>query len=133
MPKKPRFKNNYLLVVEPGKAPRVENLEGTLESLQKAVGGYIEAVYPYDDPVAIIVNEEGKLNGLPMNRALRDEDGDVYDIICGTFLVAGLADEDFCSLSPELLVKYALRFAHTETFHIMDDGRIKVYKMGVNV
>ena len=129
----PRYRNNLVLVVEPGKAPRAVNLKGDLKSLQDAVGGYIEAIYPYDDPVAVIVNEEGKLNGLPMNRALRDEDGDVYDIICGTFLVAGLADEDFCSLSPELLVKYALRFAHAETFHVMTDGRIKVYKMGVNV
>lgn len=129
----PRYRNNLVLVVEPGKAPRAVNLKGDLKSLQDAVGGYIEAVYPYDDPVAIIVNEEGKLNGLPMNRALRDEDGDVYDVICGTFIVAGLTDEDFGSLSPELLVKYALRFAHTETFHIMADGRIKVYKMGVNV
>ena len=37
--------------------------------------GYIEAIYPYDDPVALICGEEAKLEGKPLNRALRDEDG----------------------------------------------------------
>ena len=129
----PRYKHNLMLMVEPGKAPRAVTIKGNLQSLQEAVGGYIEAVYPFDDPVAVIVNEEGKLNGLPMNRALRDEDGDIYDIIHGTFLVAGLAEDDFGSLSPELLVKYALRFAHTESFRILPNGAISVYKMGVDV
>ncbi len=40
------------------------------ETLQAAVGGDIQAVYPYEDPVALICNEEGKLMGLPLNRAL---------------------------------------------------------------
>ena len=47
---------------------RIE-IESGLDALQRAVGGYIEAVYPYEDPVALIVNEEGKLNGLPLNRS----------------------------------------------------------------
>ena len=71
-----------VLIVEPEKSPRIANISGDLESLQKAVGGYIEAVYPYDDPVAIVCNEEGKLIGLPLNRKLED-----YDIIAGTFVV----------------------------------------------
>ena len=45
------------------------------EILQAAVGGDIQAVYPYEDPVALICNEEGKLLGLPLNRALFDDDG----------------------------------------------------------
>ena len=39
-----------------------------LEELQHAVGGYIEAVYLPDGKV-MIVNEEGKLDGLPQNIA----------------------------------------------------------------
>ena len=53
-------------------------------SLQHEVGGYIEAIYPYEDPVALVCNEEGKLEGLPLNRAPRDEDGDIYDVVAGT-------------------------------------------------
>ena len=62
-----------VLAVEPGKVPYETEIEGGLESLQKAVGGSIEAVYPYEDPVAVICNEEGKLIGLPTNRALKDQ------------------------------------------------------------
>lgn len=70
-----------VLVVEPGKRPVVREMQTGLEALQKAVGGLIEAVYPFEEPVAIVCNEEGKLLELPLNRALLDENGNVYDII----------------------------------------------------
>lgn len=105
-----------VLLVKPGEVPCIVEMDSTLEALQKAVGGFIEAVYPFDDPVAIICNEEGKLEGLPLNRALRDADGCIYDIISGNFLVTGLGEEDFSSLSPELLDKYKKRFWHPEQF-----------------
>ena len=79
-----------VLCVKSGEKPKRIEIENDLDALQRAVGGYIEAVYPYEDPVALIVNEEGKLNGLPLNRALRDEDNDIYDIVAGPFLVVGL-------------------------------------------
>ena len=56
----------------------MKEIASGLESLQHEVGGYIEAIYPYKDPAALVCNEEGKLEGLPLNRALRDEDGDIY-------------------------------------------------------
>ena len=94
---------------------RIE-IESGLDALQRAVGGYIEAVYPYEDPVALIVNEEGKLNGLPLNRALRDEDNDIYDIVAGTFLVVGLGESEFASLTPALMEKYEKLFHSPEAF-----------------
>ena len=69
------------------------------------VGGYIQAVYPFDDPVALICNEEGKLLGLPMNRTLRDARGVPYDIVCGTFFLAGIAEDDFASLTDRQIEK----------------------------
>ncbi|MFR1990345.1 MAG: DUF3846 domain-containing protein [Oscillospiraceae bacterium] len=33
------------------------------------VGGYIQAVYPYEEPVALICCESGKLDGLTLNRS----------------------------------------------------------------
>ena len=50
-------------------------------------------------PVGIICNEEGKLIGLEPNRVLRDEEGNTVDIIFGTFIVAGLTEDDFGSLT----------------------------------
>lgn len=77
-----------VLVVEPGKPPAAREIDKSLESMQRLVGGYIQAVYPFDDPVALICNEEGKLLGLPMNRTLRDERGVPYDIVCGTVFLS---------------------------------------------
>lgn len=66
----------------------------------------------------MICNEEGKLNGLPLNRALWDEDGNLYDIISGTFfLCAAPPDvENFQSLSEEQLLYYEERFRYPEMF-----------------
>lgn len=105
-----------VLVVEPEKEPYVKEISSGLSSLQKEVGGYIEAVYPFEDPVAIICNEEGKLEGLPLNRALRDEDGHVYDIIAGTFLIAGLNEDNFCSLDDAQIEKFSAMYKSPELF-----------------
>lgn len=111
-------KPNLIQVVlcEPGKKSRITTITNNLTSLQQIVGGYIEAVYPFDDPVAIICNEEGKINGLELNRALRDEAGGVYDILAGTFLIVGLGEEDFASLIPEYQEKYRKLFECPEVF-----------------
>ena len=69
---------NTLTVLEiaPGQYPKQVEIDPDLKALQQAVGGSIGASYPFaDDPVAIIYNDDGKLMGLPLNRALRDEDG----------------------------------------------------------
>ena len=79
-------------------------------------GGNIGASYPFSDPVAIVYNDEGKLMGLPLNRALRDESGEAYDVVAGTFLVVGLGEEDFASLTPELAQKYEEHFHQPEDF-----------------
>ena len=70
----------------------------------------------YEEPVALVMNEEGKMNGSELNRALRDQDGDIYDIIAGDFLVVGLGEEDFSSLSPELMEKFEKQFHQPEMF-----------------
>ena len=84
--------------------------------MQQAVGGSIGATYPFDDSVAIIYNDDGKLMGLPLNRALWDESGEAYDVIAGTFLVVGLGEEDFASLTPELAEKFEKQFHQPESF-----------------
>ena len=62
-----------VLLVEPGKEARIAEIGDGLKSLQAAVGGWIEAVYPFDDPVALVCNDEGKIMQMPLNRALRGE------------------------------------------------------------
>ena len=105
-----------VVLVEPGKEARLAEIGSDLKSLQAAVGGYIEAAYFFDDPVALICNEEGKVYGLPYNRAVRDEAGRVQDIIAGPFFVCGLGEDDFFPLPKELQAKYLDMFKYPEKF-----------------
>ena len=105
-----------VLVVEPERTPYVKEIPHTLEALQQEVGGLIEVIYPYADLVGLVCNEEGKLLGLPLNRALFDKGGEMFDVICGTFLVTGLGAEDLASLPPDLLEKYYRHFQAIEYF-----------------
>jgi len=87
-----------VLMIEPGKAPYEAELDGSLKSMQEAVGGGIEGYYPYAEPVAIVCNDEGKINGLPLNRAIYNQDGEMIEIMAGTFFIAGLGEESFADL-----------------------------------
>jgi len=73
-----------------------------------------------------VCNEEGKLDGLPLNRALRDEDGDIYDIVAGNFFLAGIGEDDFIDLPDELVEQFAERFRQPEVF-VNVGGRIIAY------
>lgn len=122
----------HVLLIKPYRYPERITIQAGLESLQKQVGGDIEAIYPFDDPVAIICNEEGKLQKLPLNRALFDESGDVGEVIVGDFLVVGLGEEDFTSLSDEMMQKYEKRFHYPEDFLQIGDQLIVIQDdMGV--
>lgn len=115
-----------VLMVEPGKAPYVTDIGNDLRSMQQAVGGYIQAVYPYEEAVVLICNEECKLDGLPLNRALRDEDGDIYDVVAGNFFLAGIGEDDFIDLPDELVEQFTEQFWQPEVF-VNVGGRIIAY------
>lgn len=109
-----------ILIVPPDGKPYPAEIPHTLDSMQSIVKGEMEVLYPFDDPVGIICNESGKLTELSLNRALRDEAGKIYDIIVGTFFIAGLGIDNFASLSDELLEKYTEKFRWPETFTYAD-------------
>jgi hypothetical protein len=105
-----------VLLVEPGQYACMTTIDAGLKSLQKTVGGDIEAAYFFDDPVALVCQEEGKINGSELNRAVRDADGEILDIIAGKFFICGLGEEDFTSLPEGLQKKYEDMFHQPETF-----------------
>lgn len=110
-----------VLMVEPGKAPYEAQIGDDLQSMQAVVGGYIQAVYPFEQPVALVCRESGKLDGLTLNRALRDADGDIYDIVAGNFFIVGLGESDFTDLPHELAEQFAEQFRQPEIFMHVDD------------
>ena len=112
-----------VLMVEPGKAPYEMQIGDDLQSMQAVVGGYIQAVYPFEQPVALVCRESGKLDGLTLNRALRDADGDIYDIVAGNFFIVGLGQNDFTDLPHDLAEQFAEQFRQPEMF-VREDGKI---------
>ena len=78
--------------------------------MQNTVGGLIQAIYPFEDQVAVVCNEEGLLLQLPFNRSMEGGYGGVF----GTFFVCGLGREDFCSLTPEQMKTYKEKFHYAE-------------------
>ena len=117
-----------VLVVEPEKKPYAKEISSGLSSLQHEVGGYIQAVYPYEEPVAIICDEEAKLKGSELNRVLRDEDGQIYDVVAGTFLIVGLGESEFTSLTPEHMKQFKEKFETPEMFMRLN-GKLVVLPM----
>ena len=107
-----------ILSVEPGKVPEAKEISGSLREMQELVGGPIQVIYPFEEQVALVCNEEGLFLGLPANRGLRDKDGKLYDIVCGTFFLCGApVDEDsFTSLTPEEVERFEQRFHTPEIF-----------------
>lgn len=122
------MKKISVLLVEPGKCPKVIEIEDTLEAMQNIVGGDIEVYEPFDDEIAIVCNEEGKVKGLPLNRAIYSDRGELVDIIAGTFFVcyAPVDSEEFLNLPKELAEKYEEYFKEPESFNTEAGGVIVI-------
>lgn len=106
-----------VVMVEPGQYARIEEMDTGLESLQKAVGGLIDCAYPWKEMVCIVCNDEGLLNGMPLNRNVEN-----YQPIAGPFFVCGIEGEDFCSLTDEQAQRYQAMFLQPELFVPYKDG-----------
>ena len=100
-----------VVLLEPGKLARVADIDSSLEGMQKTVNGWIEAVYPFEEEVCIVCNEEGKLIGLEGNRRLGD------DILVGVFyIMSENEDGELLSLSERKIKRYTELFWEPEKF-----------------
>ena len=113
-----------VLFLSPGKKAEMREIEPTLESMQSQVGGMIEEYMPFDDDAAIVCNEEGKMRGLPLNRGIKDKDGQLQDIIAGDFFIcyAPIESERFLSLPPDLEKKYKEKLELPEQVYRTESG-----------
>lgn len=69
-----RIERELLRVVlcEPGKLARITDIPAAFRPQQAIVGGHLHTYKPYNDGTVIVYNEEGVLDGLPDNRAVRE-------------------------------------------------------------
>lgn len=106
------------MVVRPMEAPKMEMVENSLEGIYGLLEcDMIEVVYPFEDHVALVCDEEGKFRKGP-NRALKDRGGNMYDVVFGTFFVCGIKNGDFASLPKKLEDKYMERFGEIERYKV---------------
>ncbi len=131
------FDGLTVLHIQPMRPPRIVTIPNELKAMQNLVDGYIEEYYPFDDNAVIICNEEGKLNGLSLNRAIysaRDNNGEkqIKEIIAGSFFIcaAPVDSENYQSLSEEQLEKYSEMFKTPERFYRQGND-IKVYPIEI--
>ena len=113
-----------VVLVKPYEKAFVTELGSDLESMQEAVAGLIQPIYPFDENVVIVCNDEGKILGLPLNRALKADDREIIDIIAGDFFICGFRGENFISLTDEQLNRYCEMFKYPERFFRVN-GEIK--------
>ena len=115
-----------IIMVEPERRPYETELEDSLGAMQRCVGGTIEVVRePGGRDAALICNDEGKLLNLPLNRALRDEKGEIYDVIAGPFFICSAPpdSESLTSLTDEQVDYWMERFAKPE-FFVRVNGKV---------
>ena len=112
-----------VVLVEPGKLAQIAEIGTTLDAMQRTVSGSIEVCYPFEEQVCIVCNDEGKISGLPLNRAIRDEDThEIVDIVAGTFFICDCSGESFGSLSKEQQKRYLEKYRFPERFFRTRDG-----------
>ena len=99
-----------VLVVQRNREPELKEIGDSLEDMQEIVEGYIEVIYPFADPVGIVLNEEGKIIGLPVSRFLWYQESEYVDALCGTFFICGLGEEDLTDIPDDLVEKYTAMF-----------------------
>jgi hypothetical protein len=95
-----------------------DHFEHSLESLQKAVGGYIEAVSVTHD-IVMWVNEEGKLNNLTPNFNLNGIGDLILDVVVGDVVFTGTNGEgDTTSLTYDDVEELKKRFTNRRNFKL---------------
>ena len=117
-----------VLIVEPGCAPYEKEIASSLAQMQAIVGGTIQAIHPFAEPVALICNDEAKLLGMPLNRALYDGEGRIYDVVAGTFFLCGVSPDssEFTSLEDAQIQRFKRRFRWPELFVRMNGNTVAI-------
>ena len=120
-----------VLYIQVGKKPQVIRIRHMLSEMQRLVGGTISSFTPFDDGSVMIVNDNGKNEGLEFNRTVRDKKGKVIDIIAGDFFICYAPPDrpDFSNLPDELIRKYSELFKTPKVF-IKIDGKLIIMPAG---
>lgn len=102
------MKKIIVLHVSVEQEPQIVTIDGSLESMQALVGGWLEHVQ-LDDGLDLYCNEEGRLRNLPLN--LRRENPIGNTLNGDFFLCRSDQDGEAISLTPQDIKFLQQRFA----------------------
>ncbi len=125
--------NITIVYVQAGRKAEIITVENTLSTFQNLVGGRIEVLYPFQEEVAVVACEDGKVFGHRPNRAICADaniSNEIIDIVFGDFFICGapVSEENFTSLTKELQRKYISSFLYPEKFHVIDSKTITIIR-----
>lgn len=117
-------KKMRVVLLEPEKEARVITIDGSLRGMQQTVGGNIEVIYACNDPnMCIIGHEEAKFEeDWKPTRALKTEDGQIYDLLAGKAFICAIDGENFVGLSDEQVISAMQQYKHPEMIVRTDFG-----------
>ena len=116
-----------ILIVEPGNRPYEADIPHTLEDMQRIVGGHIEIICPFTDPVVLVCDEEGKLKDYELNRLIPG-----LDVIAGTFFLAGTDGDELADIPEDLIPKYGQLFQAPQAFIRSPQGMLMIDEDGIH-
>ena len=119
-----------VLLIEPMEKPRLVEIDHTVDEMQMLVGGPIACTYPWEDLVGLVCCDTAIDQGFPLNRMLKDENGEIYDIVPGTFFLAGLSKDNFCSIPDDLAEKFTELFKYPEMYMRTENGHVLCFQVG---
>lgn len=99
----------FLVITERGAVVKEVPADDSLEAMQKAVGGYIELFLRMESghrpgvQIDFYCNEEGRLNGLPLNVIVNAGRGYLFDIMGPLLIAACNPDGESIGMSKEEL------------------------------
>lgn len=96
------------IILEPGKAPYMQELRGDYAELWNLVDGYIECMRVSSSAVALF-DEEGLLKGKKPGHVIEDAHGFPHHIV-GTAVILGVrgGESNFCDVPDALIRLYNL-------------------------
>lgn len=110
------MENIRVVVKRAGEPAEIKWIENELKTYNKLVGGWIET-YSLTDEILIVLNEEGKINGLEPNLAIPCHGGET-EYIVGDIVFVSIDGEDFGSISDK---------------HLLELDRIGLYIEGLDI
>ena len=116
-----------VVFLEPGKEAYVDEIDSSLKAMQAAVGGYIEPIYgfPEDENLCIVGNEAAKMEeNWRVSRVLRDEAGNIYDVLAGRAFVCAVDDENFIGLNDDQIQTVMASYRYPEHVLMISSGLV---------